>query len=257
VPDSFSAIVIRHHNAALLGYGASLLLQRQLHEEVLNSSDLACFITVQHPPVVTLGKNADSKFLLGGKEWFEQHGIEVFQTDRGGEVTAHEPGQLVMYPILRLQDFYLSPKKYVALLEDTIVELLAEYGLAATKDSAHPGVWLGPNKICAVGVRIKDRVSLHGIALNITNSLNTFKMIVPCGISERGVTSLAKELSGRTILMADVTSRLLMLLVEKLELCLKDGQMPSRVQPKRIIFKTDFNDKSSEFNCLESHRLPR
>ena len=212
--------MIRHLDVGLIAYSPCLELQHKVHAEVLSESRLGVIMTAEHEPVITLGKHADHTYLLSGRDWLAANGIDLVQTDRGGEVTAHEPGQLVVYPILRLADFHLSPRKYVALLEEAIIQLLIGYGISGHLDPEHPGVWVGTNKICAVGVRIKDRVSMHGIALNITNAMKIFQMIVPCGIVDRGVTSIERELSCSAPRLDEVRRQLVAILQQKLSLCL-------------------------------------
>jgi lipoate-protein ligase B len=132
----------------------------------------------------------------------------VYHIDRGGEVTAHEPGQLVVYPILKLADHGLAPKSYVALLERAVIATLARFGVTATIDAERPGVWVGFNKICAVGVRVKERATLHGIALNVSNDLSTFREIVACGLQGRGVTTLGRVLR-RDVTVPEIAEALL------------------------------------------------
>lgn len=208
--------VIRHLDAGLESYSQCLDRQHIIHRDVSATPGLAVVITVQHTPVITLGKNADHTYVLSGKDWLKARGIDLIQTDRGGEVTAHEPGQLVVYPILKLIEFGLSPRKYVALLEETIIEMLAQWGILSAVDPDHPGVWVGENKICAVGVRIKDRVTMHGIALNICNDLDLFRLMVPCGIVGRGVTSIARELPGLSPSFEKIRDQVVVRLIDKL-----------------------------------------
>lgn len=175
---------------------------------------------LQHEPVLTLGKNADAGLVLTQPGSLEAAGIEVVATDRGGEVTAHEPGQLVVYPILPLQQLRLPPKRYVDRLLDTVILTLQHFGIAAQSDPDYPGVWVGRDKICAVGIRVKERVSLHGIALNVVNDLKLFRLIVPCGIRERGVTSMENLLGSRPDL-SDVTRVWLQKFSEVMDLSVK------------------------------------
>lgn len=184
--------------AGLLDYGRCLAEQERLHASVVAGAPDPYVVVVEHPSVLTLGKNADPGFLLFATSALEAEGVAVVRTDRGGEVTAHEPGQLVAYPILRLADFGLTPRRYVTLLEEAVIRTLSRFGVEAATDPEHPGVWLGRQKICAIGVRIKQRATLHGLALNVKNSLEMFQKIVPCGIAGRGVTSLARVL-GRDV----------------------------------------------------------
>lgn len=188
-------------------YEHCLERQREVHARVAAGAQPATVLFVEHPPVLTLGRNADPRFLNFAEGHFASHGIAVVPVERGGEVTAHEPGQQVMYPILRLADFHLMPKRYVELLEAVMIRALARFGIAAATHAEHPGVWVGDDKIGAIGIRVKDRASLHGIALNVRNDLRLFEMIVPCGIQGKGVTTMARVL-GRDVAQSDVRGAL-------------------------------------------------
>ncbi len=189
--------------AGLVDYGEALALQEDLHARVVAGEAAAYAVSVEHPPVLTFGKHASAQHLLFAAEALRAQGIGLVQTERGGEVTAHEPGQLVLYPILRLASFGLRPKRYVELLEGVVIEALRHFDVTAATDPEHPGVWVGREKICAIGIRIKERVSLHGMALNVANSLELFQKIVPCGIQGRGVTSVSR-VCGRGVTVDEV-----------------------------------------------------
>ena len=122
----------------------------------------------------------------------------MFRTTRGGEVTAHMPGQIVVYPILPLNFWGISLRDYVNGLCESVKQTIAKYGISSNYGGDNPGVWVGNRKICAMGIRVKQRTSFHGIALNVCNDLSLFSKIVPCGLAEHGVTSLSKETSMRT-----------------------------------------------------------
>ena len=184
-------------DAGRMDYGAAWQLQLKLHGSVVADPGKAFLMLVEHDPVITLGKNASEKFVLMRENWLATQGVHLFRTDRGGEATAHNPGQLVAYPIIPLGPFGLGARSYVETLEATVIALLAELGFSANRDPEFPGVWVGNDKVCAVGTRIKDRVTMHGIALNVDNELSIFNFIVPCGISGRGVCSIA-SLLGRS-----------------------------------------------------------
>ena len=186
----------------LLGYAEALAVQLDYHQRVVDGGE-PVFLLVEHPPVLTLGKHADPQNMLFDEATLKASGIEVVLTDRGGEVTAHVPGQLVVYPIIPVSRLGLTPKRYVHLLEDAVIGYLKSYDLVADRDPEHPGVWIGQNKICALGIRIKSRVSMHGLALNVNNDFQLFSKIIPCGIRTRGVTSMQLEL-GQEVAMSDV-----------------------------------------------------
>lgn len=202
----------------VMPYERCLEVQRETHARVVAGEDPPTILFVEHPRVLTLGRHADPKFLKFADAFFVKQGIAVVPIERGGEVTAHEPGQQVVYPILRLVDFQLMPKRYVELLEHAVIRALAAFGIAAATHPEHPGVWVGDEKVCAIGVRVKDRASLHGLALNVSNDLELFDMIVPCGIQGKGVTSVARLL-GRSVAMDEVKAALRRELLRGLTAC--------------------------------------
>ncbi len=181
-------------DAGVMEYGAAWELQSRLHSRSVLDGQNAYLMIVEHPPVITLGKNASERFLLSGETWLKRIGVGLYRSDRGGEATAHNPGQMVAYPIIPLPAFGLGARAYVQRLEQAVIDTLAGAGVPAGTDPVHPGVWVGNDKVCAVGTRIKDRVTMHGIALNVDNDLSIFNLIVPCGITGRGVTSFAQIL---------------------------------------------------------------
>ena len=155
---------------------------------------------VEHPPVYTLGKSGKREHVLIGEDEMRKRQIEFYQTNRGGDITYHGPGQLVGYPIFDLERFYTDIGRYLRELEEVIILTLANYGLKAERSKGETGVWLDPDipgrarKICAMGVRCSRWVTMHGFALNIKTDLSYFGHIVPCGIVDKSVTSLEQEL---------------------------------------------------------------
>jgi lipoyl(octanoyl) transferase len=194
-------------NLGLLSWRESYSIQKSIHERVIEGEFDGVICFVEHYPVITFGHQSDQAFLISNKAELLGAGIEVEESDRGGQVTAHEPGQLVVYPILALSRLKLSPKNYVHLLEESVILTLAAWGVAAHRDKLNPGVWVGSQKICAIGIRISRRVSLHGLALNVSNGLNLFHHIVPCGIKGRGITSLSLQM-GRSVSLMEVANEL-------------------------------------------------
>ncbi len=188
--DTHSLPVI---DLGLCPYDQALARQLSAVEAVVMDSTQEVIFVVEHPPCLTLGRNATEQF-IPNRQIVLDAGVDICETDRGGQVTAHMPGQLVVYPILHLGQRRISVRRYVDLLEDTVIATLAEYGIRATRDKQYPGVWVGDAKICALGVRITRRVSMHGLALNVTNDLGLFQKIVPCGIVDRAVTSMQQLL---------------------------------------------------------------
>ncbi len=158
---------------------------------------------VEHPPVITFGRRGalDGR-LLASADQLAQLGVEVVQTDRGGDVTFHGPGQIVAYPIVRLNDHGLSVGAYVHGLEQVVVGTLADVGIPAETDRCAIGIWARggdavPGKVCAIGVRVRRGVSMHGLALNVTTDLSFFDLIVPCGLAGRPVTSIERLIGVR------------------------------------------------------------
>ncbi|MBV8780255.1 MAG: lipoyl(octanoyl) transferase LipB [Phycisphaerae bacterium] len=172
--------------------------QETCHADVLAGGEERMLL-VEHPPVITFGRRPGvSQHLIASDDQLARLGVEVVQSDRGGDITFHGPGQLVVYPIVRLADHHLSVSGYVRALERGVIGALNEIGIRAREESGAIGVWTdGGSKICALGVRIRRGVTLHGIALNVTTNLDYFQLIVPCGLVGRSVTSIALELGER------------------------------------------------------------
>ena len=189
------------HRLGRVGYAEALALQERLVEARKAGAVEDVLLLLEHPPVVTLGRGVkDGKNLLLSPEAFRARGFEVHEIGRGGDVTYHGPGQLVGYPILDLKPDRQDVRKYVASLEETMIRVCAEHGVEAERLEGFNGTWLDahgarPRKIGAVGVRISRWVTMHGFALNVTTDLSHFGLIVPCGISDKGVTSLATEVA--------------------------------------------------------------
>lgn len=190
-----------------VAYDEGLRLQHRAHAAVAAERSPGAILALEHPAVLTFGKNAEPRHLLESEVVLRQRGVAVVATERGGEVTAHMPGQLVLYPILPLTRLGIGVRAYVCALEEAVIRVLADVGVTAARDPEHPGVWVGHAKICALGVRIKERVSLHGLALNLTNDLALFGAIVPCGIQNRGVTNL-QMLTGQTLTSGEAATRI-------------------------------------------------
>ena len=166
-------------------------------------------IFCEHPHVYTLGKTGDEKNLLVNKEALDQNNATFYKINRGGDITYHGPGQIVGYPVFDLDNFFTDIGRFLRYLEEAVILTLAEYGIAASRIKGVTGVWLDPEKkqharkICAIGVRTSRWVTMHGFALNVNTDLDYFSNIIPCGISDRSVTSMEQEL-GRTIDLTEV-----------------------------------------------------
>jgi lipoate-protein ligase B len=174
----------------------------------------AYLVMVEHdPPVITLGRGARAAHITASKERLAAEGVEIHESARGGDVTYHGPGQLVGYPIMRLDLHGRDVHKYLRDLEEVLMRLLARFGLEGTRAEGMTGVWVGKEKVAAIGVAISRWVTWHGFALNVAPNLEHFGLIVPCGIRTRGVTSLARLL-GRPISVAEVKPPLVECVVE-------------------------------------------
>ena len=171
-------------------------------------------LLVEHPPVYTLGKSGNASNLLLPEEMLATHGAQFYHVDRGGDITFHGPGQLVGYPLLDLDRFFTDIHRYMRVLEAILIDTCADYGVQAGRVAGRTGVWIGPDatgperKICALGIRCSRWVTMHGFAFNLNTDLSFFDHIIPCGITDRGVTSLACE-HRRPVDEADVRARLI------------------------------------------------
>ena len=176
-------------------------LQHSLHERVRNGEEPETWIFVEHTPVVTLGRNAKDDNVLLSREALAARGVDLVQIERGGDVTYHGPGQLVVYPIRKLERFReIVP--LVRALEGAVIDACAQFGVQAERWSEHAGVWVGANQICAIGLAVQKMTSLHGIALNVSTELSYDTLINPCGLTDRGITSLSRE-TGRGLSVAE------------------------------------------------------
>ena len=187
-PDNIVMTKIDILNLGFKPYKEVWDLQKELVEKRRNGQINDTLILVEHEPVYTLGKNADENHIL-------QHSpqdVKTYHIERGGDVTFHGPGQLVGYPILDLHNYKKSISWYMRSLEQLIIDTLAEYGITAERKVGLTGVWVGDEKIAALGVRVTRWVTMHGFALNVTPDLIYYSSIIPCGIFEYGVTSMAK-----------------------------------------------------------------
>jgi lipoyl(octanoyl) transferase len=187
------------HDLGTMRYRDAWAVQEQVHTEVSSGADERLLL-VEHPPVITFGRRAETqgqKNLVASRDYLDERGVELVQSDRGGDITFHGPGQVVAYPIVRLNDHRLSVGGFVRRLEQAVIDALTELGVQARRIDGCVGVWVpsangSDEKICAIGVRIKRGVSMHGIALNVETDLRYFDLIVPCGLQGKRVTSLRK-----------------------------------------------------------------
>lgn len=182
-------------------------LQRAIHERVSRRDDPDTWIFVEHAPVITLGRKANRGNVLASPELLAARGVDLVEIERGGDVTYHGPGQIVVYPILKLARFR-EVVPLVRALEGAAIGACASFGVTAERWSEHAGVWVGRDQICAIGLAVKKMTTLHGIALNACTSLDYDRLITPCGLAERGITSLTRE-TGRTVSVREAKAALL------------------------------------------------
>ncbi|MFZ0961933.1 MAG: lipoyl(octanoyl) transferase LipB [Terriglobia bacterium] len=190
----------------LVDYAAALELQKERVAQRKAGTIPDTLILLQHPHVYTLGRNAREENVLVSAEWLASRGAQVFHTDRGGDVTYHGPGQLVGYPIIDLTQHRRDISSYMRSLEEVFIRTAHDYSIEAGRAEGAAGVWVGNDKLTAMGVHISRWVTSHGFAMNVNTDLRYFEWIVPCGLQGKGVTSLAKLL-GRTVDMEEVTER--------------------------------------------------
>ncbi|MAQ91916.1 MAG: lipoyl(octanoyl) transferase [Rhodothermaceae bacterium] len=230
------------HRLGRMPYREAWALQQRLQDELVAAKRADppralphTVLVVEHPPVYTLGKSGDAANLLASEAELDRLGATFVPVDRGGDITFHGPGQVVVYPILDLDRLY-TPEgeslhdlhRYLRELEEAVIRTCAEWEVTADRVAGRTGVWVGPDargderKVCAMGVRCSRWVTMHGLALNVTTDLGWFDRIVPCGIDDRGVTSLARE-SDRPATFDAVADRLLVHLGDRLGLALSDA----------------------------------
>ncbi len=186
-------------------YGAVWNLQKTLHRLRTEQVIPDLLLLNEHRHVYTFGKTSDEDHLLAGGAELKASGADLFHVDRGGDVTYHGPGQLVAYPILALDRFYHDVHRYVRDLEEVIIRTLATLGVAGVREPGYTGVWVGQDKVAAIGVKVSRWVTMHGLALNCSTDLRYFDRIIPCGIFHRGVTSL-QQLLHRSIPVSEVSA---------------------------------------------------
>jgi lipoyl(octanoyl) transferase len=188
------------HNLGLISYADALALQEEIHGRMVAGRQnglpmpFDTLFLCQHTPTITLGKSGKASNLLIDAAILEEKGIVFTPSSRGGDITYHGPGQLVAYPIIDLNFYFTDIHRYLRLLEEAVIEVLLAYGIVAGRIEGFTGVWVGQEKICAMGIRASRWVVMHGLALNVDPDLAHFEYIIPCNIADKGVTSMARLL---------------------------------------------------------------
>jgi lipoate-protein ligase B len=192
----------------LVDYGKAHQLQKRLLQEHLQGKGSNFLLLLQHNPVITIGRSGSRGNILASKSALTAAGIEICQTERGGDVTYHGPGQLTGYPIIDLRCFKRDVHWYLRQLEEVIIKVLAGYGIIGERIKGYTGVWVGNQKVAAIGIAVRRWITYHGFALNVHPDMSHFEMIRPCGITDKAVTSLEKLLGCRVCIegIADRTA---------------------------------------------------
>ena len=191
----------------ITNYREAWEFQKRLFNRVVEERSQNYLILTEHDPVITIGKSGSLKNLLTEPSHLVSKGIDLVDIDRGGDITFHGPGQLVGYPIIDLSQFQKDIHWYLRTIEEVIIQLLREFNIEGIRIPDLTGVWVKNRKICAIGVKVTRWVTMHGFALNISTDLNYFNHIIPCGISDHGVTSIFEEL-GNIVDQKDVINSL-------------------------------------------------
>jgi lipoate-protein ligase B len=188
-----------------MGYEECLELQREVaRQRISGEIPQDVLLLVEHPPVVTLGRSSKQKNLISSPAFLASRGVELFEVERGGDVTFHGPGQLVGYPIIDLKRHKLDLHWYLRSVEEGLIRTLSRYGISSERNTGYTGVWTQGRKIASIGVHARDWVTWHGFALNVTTDLSYFDLIVPCGIVGVEMTSIEKE-TGLAVSLGDVS----------------------------------------------------
>lgn len=202
-----AAPALRVERPGRTDYATALAWQRRTAAGVREGEAPETLYLLTHPPVITLGRRAHDDHVLFDEATLAARGVQLVETDRGGDVTYHGPGQIVGYPILDLRRRKLGPHTYLRFLEERLIRVLATYGIEGYRDPDYTGVWTDAGKIVAMGIRVSAGVSLHGFALNVNTDLQGFGLIVPCGIEGRAVASM-QQLLGRPVDEEEVMDRI-------------------------------------------------
>ncbi len=205
--------ILNYCDLDLIDYKEAWDIQKEiLNIKAEDKIDDVLFL-LEHPHTYTLGKVADKNNLVGSQDYLQKNKISVYDIDRGGDITYHGPGQIVGYPIIDLKNWKQDTHKYLRALEEVIIKTCAEYGLIGSRDAQYTGVWIDDRKIAAIGIKVSRWITMHGFAFNVNTDLSFFTGIIPCGISDKGVTSLKKEL-GKSIEISEVKRKLVTNFIE-------------------------------------------
>ena len=200
--------VITYCDLGFIDYKEAWDLQKEIFSKRVSGEVEDYLFLLEHPNTYTLGKTANKENLKGSEHYLKENKISVYDIDRGGDITYHGPGQIVGYPIIDLNNWFKDTHKYLRALEEVIIKTCSEYGLDCGRNPKHTGVWKDDRKIAAIGIKVSRWITMHGFAFNVNTDLNLFNGIIPCGIQDKSVTSLSKELNSE-ISIQEVKAKLL------------------------------------------------
>ena len=207
-PSISSAELCQAYYLDTVEYSEALRLQERLVKARIVGDIPDTILFLQHPPVITMGTSAREENIIAPKDSLKNEGLAIVYTDRGGDITVHELGQLVCYPVIDLKTKEKDLHLYVRNLEEVVIRTLSEFFITAHRESSYPGVWVAEEKICAIGIRVSKWVTKHGFALNVNNDLKYFSFVYPCGITDKRVTSMS-QLLGHKLNMENVMLRII------------------------------------------------
>ncbi len=187
--------ILKYSDLGKVDYAEAWTLQQNLYDLRLKGKIKDTLLLLEHPHTYTIGKAGNDSNIVADTDFIDRNEIGIFKVDRGGDVTYHGPGQLVGYIIMDLNDWKKDVNLFLRSIEKTIIDVCSDYGLNATRKEKYTGVWIEERKICAIGVKVSRWISMHGFALNVNTNLDFFKGIIPCGIKDKEVTSLEREVT--------------------------------------------------------------
>jgi len=196
-----------------IDYKEAWELQKEIFSKRVSNEIGDYLFLLEHPNTYTLGKTAHKENLKSSDKYLKENNISVYDIDRGGDITYHGPGQIVGYPIIDLNNWFKDTHKYLRALEEVIINTCSEYNLICERNPKHTGVWICEKKIAAIGIKVSRWITMHGFAFNVNTDLNLFEGIIPCGIQDKSVTSLSREL-GTKIEISEVKEKLLKNFIE-------------------------------------------
>lgn len=185
---------LNYIDLGLIDYKEAWDLQKEYNTARIKKEIQDTLFLLEHPNTYTLGKSTNKDNFISSQEFLQEHNISVYEIDRGGDITYHGPGQIVGYPIIDLNEWKRDSHNYLRALEEVIIKTCNHYNLNAHRNEKHTGVWIGNRKICAIGIKLTRWVTMHGFAFNVNTDLLLFNGIIPCGINDKEVTSMEKEL---------------------------------------------------------------